>query len=374
MENHKLVAKTFFGLEEVLAKEIKNIGGKNVEVLNRAVSYTGDTEVIYRSNLQLRTALRVFKTIHTFNLKNESQLYEGIKKMDWTKLIDIKQSFAINATVNSKYFTHSQYAALKTKDAIADCYRDKQGIRPSVDKDRPDVLINIHISHTTCNVSIDTSGRPLNQRGYRDRTVDAPINEVLAAGLIALTGWDGKSNFVDLMYGSGTILIEAAMFARNIAPSKNREYFAFKHWDDFDKDLFFEILDDLKSKEIPFEHEITGCDVSRRAFTIAKENINYANLKNTITVVKKDFENFEQPTDGGLMITNPPYNERMPVEDSIEFVKKLGDKFKNSFQGYNCYVFSGDLRSLKHLGLKARNKTKMFNGSIECRFNKYEIY
>ncbi len=374
MENHKLIAKTFYGLEEVLAKEIKTIGGKDIQVLNRAVSYTGNDEILYRSNLQLRTALRVFKNINSFNLRNENQLYSGIKKMDWTKLINIKQSFAVNATVNSKYFTHSQYVALKTKDAIADCYREKQDIRPSVDRERPDVLINIHISHTTCDVSIDTSGRPLNQRGYRDRTVDAPMNEVLAAGLIALSGWDGKSNFVDIMYGSGTILIEAAMFARNIAPSKNREYFAFKHWDDFNKELFFEILDDLKSKEIKFEQEITGCDISRRAFTIAKENINYANLKNTITVVKKDFENFEPPEGGGVMITNPPYNERMPVEDSIAFVKQIGDTFKNKFKGYNCFVFSGDLQSIKHLGLKARNKTKMYNGSIECRFNKYEIY
>jgi putative N6-adenine-specific DNA methylase len=294
--------------------------------------------------------------------------------MDWTKLIDIKQSFAVNSTVNSKYFNHSQYIALKTKDAIADHFREKMDIRPSVDRERPDVLINVHVSHTTCNVSIDSSGRPLNQRGYRDRTVDAPINEVLAAGLIALSGWDGKSNFVDIMYGSGTILIEAAMFARNIAPSKNREYFAFKHWDDFDKDLFFEILDDLKSKEIKFEHEIVGCDVSRRAFTIAKENINYANLKGTIMVVKKDFEKFEPPTEGGFLITNPPYNERMPVEDAIEFVKKIGDKFKTDFKGYKCFVFSGDLESVKHLGLKTTSKQKLFNGSIECRLNKYDIY
>ena len=374
MENYQLTAKTFYGLEEVLANEIKNIGAENIQILNRAVSFTGDKEILYRANLQLRTALRIFKNINSFSLRNENQLYSNIKKIDWTEIINIKQSFAVNSTVNSKYFNHSQYVALKTKDAIADQFVEKIGLRPSVDKERPDVLINIHISHTTCNVSIDTSGRPLNQRGYRDRTVDAPINEVLAAGLILLSGWDKKSNFVDIMYGSGTILIEAAMIARNIAPSKNREYFAFKHWNDFDSDLFFEILDDLKSKEIKFDYEIVGCDVSRRAFTIAKENVNYANLKNTIMVVKKDFEKFEPPEGGGILITNPPYNERMQIDDAIEFIKKIGDKFKHDFKGYKCYVFSGDLSALKHLGLKASSKTKLYNGPIECRLNKYDIY
>jgi putative N6-adenine-specific DNA methylase len=374
MENFKMIAKTFFGFEEILAKELHQIGAQNVEIGTRAVSFVGDKGFMYKANLALRTALKILKPIHEFKVLNEQSLYTGIQKLDWSNYLSEHQSFVIDSTVHSDFFKHSQFVSQKAKDAIVDQFREKAGKRPNIDKDFPDIRINIRIDRDICTVSLDTSGNSLHQRGYRSATNIAPINEVLAAGLLLLSGWDGTSDFLDPMCGSGTILIEAAMIACNIPANINRKEFAFEKWNDWDNNLFDTIIDALMKKTKDFHYSIIGYDKAPSAVNKAKDNVINANLEEYISVKQVNFFETNKENSGPLhMVFNPPYGERLDI-DLERFYRELGDTLKNNYPNTNAWFITANLESLKFVGLKPSRKIKLFNGSLEARLVKYEMY
>lgn len=374
MENFKMVAKTFFGFEEILAKELQMLGAQDVEQGVRMVSFMGDKGFMYKANIALRTALKILKPIYGFRAFNEQSLYKGIQGIDWSQYLNPNQSFVVDVTLHSEQFNHSQFVALKTKDAIVDQFRDRYGKRPDVDKDYPDLRVNIHIHNDQCSVALDSSGGPLNQRGYRTATNIAPINEVLAAGMLLLSGWDGQGDFLDPMCGSGTLLAEAAMIACNIPANLNRKEFAFEKWNDWDNDLFDTITDALMKKVREFHYTIKGYDKAPSAVMKAKDNIKNANLEEYITISQEDFFRTEKETRGPLhMVFNPPYGERLDI-DLERFYREIGDTLKQSYPGTNAWFITANLEALKFVGLKPSRKIKLFNGKLETRFVKYEMY
>lgn len=375
MENNfKMIAKTFFGFEEILARELAILGAQNVEQGVRMVSFVGDKGFMYKANLSLRTALKILKPIYGFRAYNESSLYKGIQGIDWSKYLNANQSFVVDVTLNSDHFNHSQFVALKTKDAIVDQFRDKFGKRPDIDKDFPDLRINIHIHQDQCSVALDTSGASLHQRGYKTATNIAPINEVLAAGMLLLSGWDGQGDFLDPMCGSGTILAEAAMIACNIPANINRKEFAFEKWADWDNDLFDMIIDSLMKKTREFHYTITGFDKAPSAVMKAKDNVRNANLDEYITIRQQDFFDSQKQTRGPLhMVFNPPYGERLDIEME-RFYREIGDTLKQSYPNTNAWFITANLEALKFVGLKPSRKIKLFNGKLEARLVKYEMY
>jgi len=375
MENNfKMIAKTFFGFEEILARELAILGAQNVEQGVRMVSFVGDKGFMYKANLSLRTALKILKPIYGFRAYNESSLYKGIQGIDWSKYLNANQSFVVDVTLNSDHFNHSQFVALKTKDAIVDQFRDKFGKRPDIDKDFPDLRINIHIHQDQCSVALDTSGASLHQRGYKTATNIAPINEVLAAGMLLLSGWDGQGDFLDPMCGSGTILAEAAMIACNIPANINRKEFAFEKWADWDNDLFDMIIDSLMKKTREFHYTITGFDKAPSAVMKAKDNVRNANLDEYITIRQQDFVDSQKQTRGPLhMVFNPPYGERLDIEME-RFYREIGDTLKQSYPNTNAWFITANLEALKFVGLKPSRKIKLFNGKLEARLVKYEMY
>ncbi|WP_089888085.1 THUMP domain-containing class I SAM-dependent RNA methyltransferase [Kriegella aquimaris] len=372
--NFKMVAKTLFGFEEILAKELRNLGAGNVKEGIRNVSFEGDTGFMYKANLCLRTAIKIIKPIHSFEVQSENELYKKIYGMDWSEYLSVDTTFAIDTTVNSENFTHSLYVSQKVKDAIVDKFRDTDGTRPNVDVKFPDMRINIHIHNDHCNVSLDSSGRSLHHRGYRTATNIAPINEVLAAGLLLLSGWDGRSDFLDPMCGSGTMLTEAAMIACNIPANINRKEFAFEKWEDFDEELFEKIVDSSLKKAREFSHKIIGYDKAPSAVRKAKDNIENANLSEYITVERKNFFDSEKFNDGPLkMVFNPPYGERLNL-DMEEFYASIGDTLKRSYPGTEAWFITSNLEALKHVGLRPSRKIKVFNSHLESRLVKYVMY
>ena len=373
IKHNQLLAKTLFGLEQVLADELKAIGAEDIVILKRAVSFTGDKEIMYRSNYCCRTALRILKPIAKFSVNSADELYNNVKRINWPQYLDLNGTFAIDETVGSSVFSHTKFVALKAKDAIADRFRMKFGKRPSVDVRNPDLRINIHIYKEDCTVSIDSSGDPLYKRGYRVLTDKAPINEILAAGMILLSGWEKDCNFIDPMCGSGTILIEAAMYANNIPPGVFRS-FGFEKWNDFDKKLWKEIVEDESSKQCDFNFEIVGSDRSYKAVEIARQNLKEANLQNHITLFHNSIEKQSPPKAKGIMITNPPYGERMEVNDQIELYKKIGDSLKKNYAGYSAWLISSDFNALKNIGLRPSRKIALFNGQLECKYLRFDIY
>lgn len=374
MENFKMIAKTFFGFEELLAKELQQLGAQDVEIGTRAVSFKGDKGFMYKANLALRTALKVLKPIYYFRATNDQNLYKGIQSMDWSKYLNANQTFVIDTTIHSENFKHSQFVSQKSKDAIVDQFRERTGQRPSVDKDFPDVRINIHIDRDQVSVALDTSGDSLHHRGYRTATNIAPINEVLAAGMVLLSGWDGQSDFLDPMCGSGTILAEAAMIACNIPANINRKEFAFEKWNDWDNDLFDQIVDSLLKKTREFHYTIKGYDKAPSAVNKAKDNIANANLSEYITIEQKNFFDTQKETAGPLhLLFNPPYGERLDIELE-RFYREMGDTMKQHYPGTNAWFITGNLEALKFVGLKPSRKIKLFNGSLEARLVKYEMY
>ena len=370
----KMVVKTFRGLEDVLYNELVNIGATDLKKGNRMVEFTGNKVLMYKANFHLRTALRVLKPIAEFKVKNETELYNSIQTIDWSKYFDLEDTFAVDSVVHSDYFSHSKYVALKVKDSIVDQFREKFKKRPNVEVETPDVRINIHISNNLCSVSLDSSGDSLHKRGYRIKTHKAPLNEVLAAGMILLSGWDKKKIFIDPMCGSGTLVIEAAMIANNIPPGLYRKKFGFETWKDFDSEL----LEDIYEEESPAnktEIKIIGSDVSEIATRISEENIANATLKRKIDLFTKPIENFIPPEDEtGIVITNPPYGERIKKNEINNFYKLLGDRFKNSFKGYEIWLLSSNFEAIKHFGLHPSKKMTLFNGALECKFLNYTIY
>ncbi len=374
MENFTMIAKTLFGFEEILAKELLQLGAQNIETGVRMVSFKGDKGFMYKANLALRTALKILKPIHSFRLFNEQQLYKGIQAVDWSDYLSADQSFVVDVTLHSDNFNHSQFVALKTKDAIVDQFREKYGRRPNIDKDFPDLRINIHIHNEQCSVALDTSGNSLHHRGYRTATNIAPINEVLAAGMLLLSGWDGQGDFLDPMCGSGTILAEAAMIACNIPANINRKEFAFEKWNDWDNDLFDKIVDSLMSKTREFHYTIKGFDKAPSAVEKAKDNIKNANLDEYVTITRDNFFESEKETRGPLHILfNPPYGERLDI-DMERFYREIGDTLKQGYPGTNAWFITANLEALKFVGLKPSRKIKLFNGKLEARLVKYEMY
>lgn len=363
-----------FGFEEILAKELRNLGAGNVEEGVRSVFFEGDTGFMYKANLCLRTAIKIVKPIHSFRVRDENDLYKKIYAIDWFDYLSTSTTFAIDATVNSENFTHSLYVSQKTKDAIVDKFRDTDGSRPDVDIKFPDVRINIHIQNDQCNVALDSSGRSLHQRGYRTATNIAPINEVLAAGLLLLSGWDGQCDFLDPMCGSGTLLTEAAMIACNIPANINRKEFAFEKWHDFDAELFEKIVDSSLKRTREFNHKIIGYDKAPSAVRKAQDNIVNANLSDYITVERKNFFDSEKFTDKHLhMVFNPPYGERLDIEME-DFYTDIGNTLKRNYPGTDAWFITSNLEALKFVGLRPSRKIKVFNSHLESRLVKYVMY
>lgn len=374
MENFKMVAKTFFGFEEVLAEELNKLGAQRVEKGTRMVSFYGDKGFMYKANLALRTALKILKPIKTFKVYNEASLYNGVKSIDWSEYITNHQSFVIDATVFSDQFNHSQFVALKSKDAIVDQFKQETGNRPNIDKDYPDLRINIHIQQDLCTVSLDSSGASLHHRGYRTATNIAPINEVLAAGILLLSGWKGQSHFIDPMCGSGTFLVEAAMIACNIPPNINRKEFAFEKWRDWDNELFEKVEDSLLNKITEFHYDIIGYDKAPSAVAKAKDNARNSNLDEYISIEHKNFFESEKVTQGPLhMVFNPPYGERLDI-NLERFYREIGDTLKQGYPGTQAWFITGNLEALKYVGLKPSRKIKLFNGKLESRLVRYDMY
>ena len=371
-----LIAKTFFGLEKVLADELTAIGADNVKISNRAVTFSGNKEILYKANFHLRTAISILQPIKTFKASNEEELYSQVQKIDWSNYFSLKQTFAIEPTVYSPIFKHAQYASLKTKDAIVDQFREKTGKRPFVDPETPDVLINLHISDTTCTLSLNSSGEPLFKRGYRSATQEAPLNEVLAAGLILLSEWNPKDNFIDLMCGSGTLVIEAALIANKIPPGIFRRSFGFEKWPDFDNELFNKISSEDEGEKVDTGKlgKIIGVDISPKAISIARNNIKNASLHNSIELDICDFNEYKPTVDSGMILTNPPYGERLKKDDINLFYEELGNTFKKQFRNFDAWIISANIEAIKSIGLHASKKIKLKNASLECSFNKYEIY
>jgi putative N6-adenine-specific DNA methylase len=372
--NFKMVAKTLFGFEELLAKELRQLGAANVVNGVRSVQFEGDKGFMYKANLALRTAIKILKPIESFIVKNEDDLYRKIYALDWTPYLKSTGTLAIDATVHSNYYKHSQYIALKTKDAIVDKFRDTTGTRPNVDLRFPDMKLNVHIDGYQCTVSLDTSGESLHKRGYKLATNIAPINEVLAAGLVMLSGWDGESDFMDPMCGSGTILIEAAMIACNIPPNLMRKEFAFERWPDWDVDLFEKIEESLLNKTREFHFKILGYDKSPSAVNKAVENIKNAHLEEYITVKHEDFFKTQKAGNAKLhMVFNPPYGERLDI-DLEQFYANIGSTLKHGYPNTNAWFITSNLDALKFVGLRPSRKIKVMNAKLEARLVKYEMY
>ena len=371
-KNFYMLAKTMYGLEEVLANELKNLGAQNIKIQNRAVSFKGDTGFMYKANLNLRTCLRILKPIQTFQAHNKEELYKNILKINWEKYLDLENTFATHATTNSETFNHSKYASLLVKDGIADYFRNKYEKRPNVDPEDPDITINLHINKHTCTVSLDSSGESLHKRGYKIDTIIAPMNEVLASGLILLSGWNKKDNFHDPMCGSGTLLIEAAMIAYNIPANIFRNKFGFENWKDFDAELFEKIKDVSLDKEVDFNGTITGGDNFQKAIRTTRKNIENALMFENIKVKNEDF--FETSIqENSFVIFNPPYGERIELGIN-EFYEKVGDSLKNNYKNCTVWIISSDLENLKMIGLKPTQKINVMNGNLKCSFREFKIY
>ena len=372
-QEFELIAKTFMGLEPVLAEELTQLGANNVQIGRRMVSFTGDKEMMYRANFQLHTAIRILKPIKHFKARSAEEVYDQIQKIKWDDILDVKKTFSVDSVVYSEEFRNSRFVTYKVKDAIVDWFREKQGTRPNISVSNPDIRLNIHIAEDNATLSLDSSGESLHRRGYRQEQVEAPLNEVLAAGMILMTGWKGECDFIDPMCGSGTIAIEAALIARNISPGVFRKEFAFEKWNDFDQDLFDAIYND-DSQERVFEHHIYGYDVDMKAVNTANLNVRAAGLTKDITISQADFKDFTQPAEKSIIVMNPPYGERISTPNLLNTYKMIGERFKKAFAGNEAWVLSYREECFEQIGLKPSIKIPVFNGSLECEFRKYVMF
>ena len=372
-DRYQMIAKTFAGLEDVLAEELAAIGAKNIKRLIRAISFEGDKAMMYKANYYVRTALCILKPIAEFNAKNEDTYYKEIGNINWSDYMTLNETFSINVTTQSQIFSNSLYATQKAKDAIADQFRRRFGKRPDVNTENPDLRIEIHIAQTHVTVLLNSSGESLYKRGYRQASVKAPLNEVLAAGMILMSGWNAKSDFIDPMCGSGTLLIEAAMIAYGIAPGTFRSQFAFEKWRDFDPDLFADIADN--SPEVPeFKYTISGSDLSAKAIQATEANIAAAFLNKKINVKVQNFFDMRPATASGTIITNPPYGERLQLDNLKVFYQKIGDKLKLDFKGFEVWMIGSNADVMNFVGLHPEKKIQLYNGALKCSFRKYTVY
>lgn len=372
-ETFEMVAKTLYGLEEILAGELVALGANDVQIGRRMVSFTGDKELLYKANFCCRTALRILKPIYHFKAKDADTVYKEVKKVAWEKYLSLDKTFAIDSVIYSDDFNHSKFVAYRTKDAIVDYFMEKFEKRPSVRVNNPDLYINIHISHNDCTLSIDSSGESLHKRGYRIEQTEAPLNEVLAAGMILKTGWKGESNFVDPMCGSGTLLIEAAMIALNIAPGVHRKEYAFEKWVDFDQELFDKIYND-ESQEKEFNFKCYGADISPAAIEIAQKNIRSAGLVKYIELKTQPFQQCSEAPRPGILVTNPPYGERISSRDLLGLYSMIGERLKHVFTGYKAWIISYKDECFDKIGLHPNERMKLVNGSLECEYRCYELF
>ena len=372
-EKFDMVAKTFLGLEGVLADELRALGAEEVTEGNRVVAFKGDKEMLYRANFACRTAVRVLKPFITLRSTGADDLYEQLKSFDWEQLMTVNTTFAIDATVYSEEFNNSRFVTYRVKDAIADYFNDKYGKRPSIRLTNPDIRFDVHISGRDVTLSLDSSGDPLFKRGWRTAQTDAPINEVLAAGIIMLSGWKGDTDLVDPMCGSGTFLIEAALIGANIAPGVYRDHYAFQQWPDYDADLFDKIYND-DSAEREFTHKIYGSDIEGKAIAIARANVKNAGLNKYIELERRDLNDIEEVPEHGTLISNPPYGERLNLEDIEQFYSDLGFKLKHTFKGYNVWLICYDKEQYFKIGLKPSVKYALNNGGLDCELLQYVIF
>lgn len=372
-----MLAKTFKGLEQVLATELVQLGANNVQVERRAVSFTGDKRMLYTANMCLRTASRVLVPILSFKAQKADDIYEQVKALDWSQYMTVKTTFQIDATVYSDYFRHSQFVTYRVKDAIVDYWMERENQRPSVKLEGADLYLNVHIAGDRVTLSLDSSGESLHKRGYRVANTQAPINEALAAGMLLLAGWNGQSDFYDPMCGSGTLLIEAALIARNIAPGVYRQGFAFEKWADFDADLWDEVYND-DSREREFKHKIYGSDAGFYAVQAATKNIQSASLQRDIEVKQIRVEELrlaDTNTEGALVMINPPYGERLSQDKNVlRLYQDMGTALKHQFSGATAWVISSNEEALKCIGLRPAKKIHLVNGDLDCLFNKYELF
>ena len=369
----QMVAKTFQGLEEVLRDELIELGADNVELGLRMVTFEGDNEIMYKANLCCRTALRILKPIVKFTADSPDELYDRVRDLDWEQFMGVDSTFAIDSTVNSAEFTHSKFVTYRVKDGIADHFNDKYGQRPSIRLSGADVLLNVHIADNRVTISLDSSGEPLSKRGYRTEQTEAPINEVLAAGIIMKTGWRGECDFLDPMCGSGTFLVEAALIAANINPGIYREHFAFEKWRDFDSDLFEEIYND-DSAEREFAYKIYGGDIDPEAVNIARKNIKNARVDDMIELKCQPFVDWTENAPEGVMVTNPPYGERLKPENINLLYKSFGSTLKKYFQGWHAWVIGYRDEQFADIGLKPSLKIPLHNGALECSLREYVMF
>lgn len=372
-QQFEIIAKTFMGLEPVLAKELAQLGASDIQTGRRMVSFKGDKELLYRANFQLHTAIRILKPIKHFRALSADDVYEGVKDINWEEYIALDKTFAVDSVVFSEEFRHSKFVAYKVKDAIVDQFRERTGKRPNISITNPDIRLHIHIAEDQCTLCLDSSGESLHRRGYRQESVEAPLNEVLAAGMILMTGWHGETDFIDPMCGSGTLLIEAALIARNMAPGLFRKEFAFEKWPDFDADLFDKIYND-DSQEREFNHHIYGYDVDIKAVNTARLNAKAAGLTSCITVNEQDFKNFTKPQNKSIIVTNPPYGERISTPDLLGTYRMIGERLKHEFTGNEAWILSYREECFDQIGLKPSIKIPVYNGSLECEFRKYQMF
>lgn len=368
-----MIAKTFKGLEGILADELLQIGANNIEIQRRAVQFTGDKSLMYKANLWLRTASRVLKPIATFRAVNADEVYEQIKQIDWERYLSCDKSIAIDSTVYSDTFKNSRYMTYRVKDAIVDFFIERYDKRPSVRIDNPDLYINVHIAQTTVTVSLDSSGESLHKRGWRAAQTEAPINEALAAGMLLMTGWHGETDLVDPMCGSGTFLIEAAMIALNIPPGIYRDKFAFERWNDFDAELFETLYnDDSDARE--FTHHIYGSDNSFYAIKVAEKNVKNAGLQRYIQLKQVAIQELHPREERALVIANPPYGERLEPRDIFRLYDEIGTALKYKFAGSTAWVISSNKEALKHIALKPSKRIPLLNGDLDCLFVRYDLF
>jgi len=373
-EPFTMIATTLYGLEEVLANELQQLGAENVYPLNRAVRFSGNKEMMYQANLATRTALRILKPIHQFSAQSEDQLYHHVQGINWSDYLGVEQTLAVDSVVNSNVFTHSHYVSLKVKDAIVDQFRDNKGERPSVDTEHPELRINVHIDGTDCSIALDSSGDSLHRRGYRlDKTM-APVNEVLAAGMVLLSGWERQGHFIDPMCGSGTILIEAALFAHRMAPGLLRPGFGFQNWPDYDAGLFHSLKSEAWNRFTDFEYQLIGCDQSTEAIRITGDNASRAQIGGSLRLENQSLEEFIPPDGNGTVIMNPPYGERMEQDDIIDFYGTIGDQLKQKYPGYSAWILSANKEAIKRVGLRTAERLTLYNGPLECKFHRFDMY
>ncbi len=372
-EDQSLIAKTFFGLETVLAQELKQLGARDVQPLKRAVKFTGDLGFIYKSNLWASTALRILRPIANFDVRSQDDLYRGVMNIPWEDIFDSNKRILVDAVVHSDLFPNSHFAALRTKDAVVDRFMNKMKRRPSIDKENPEIVISIHLIRNRCEVFLDSGGRSLHRRGYREAVGPAPINEVLAAGMIRLSGWAGHQALYDPMCGSGTILTEAAIYADNIPANIYRKDFSFAHWKDYDADLHAKIEESSLNRARPSSVKILGSDMDHGMISKAKINIEKALFQDRIDVWQENFIGSKKPVENGLLIFNPPYDMKL-ASDNIRLYKEIGDTLKQGYDGWGAWFISSDLDALKHLGLRTKAKIKLYNGKLECRFVGLDLY